>query len=268
MLYLHNHRLQVSLLEPGEGYRKGRFDWSGIIQQVVLDGTHTFLSEENVSKTKKKTGGIGIIGSFEPAPGAMLRKKLYHVQPVAHGYQFTYDWCSRTGRKGIRHRKHISLEGTQILIRQELQNLGVTPISIGEYNHNFMIIDKHPAGPEYQVNFSFCPELTGKRAGQYNRIKLAETSLQFLEGFSNEKEDALIQLKGYDTALRPFTWELIYQPAGIGVREHNDFAIDKYQFWCKRHTICNEVFVSRILAPAGTAGDYFQWSRIYEFFSG
>ena len=48
LLKLANHRLQVEIAEPGEVYHGSRFDWTGFITQVTLDGEHTYCVPESL----------------------------------------------------------------------------------------------------------------------------------------------------------------------------------------------------------------------------
>ncbi|MBE3039355.1 MAG: hypothetical protein IMZ62_11155, partial [Chloroflexi bacterium] len=41
-ILLNSQRLEVEISTPGAAYHSTRFDWSGFITQVTLDGAHTF----------------------------------------------------------------------------------------------------------------------------------------------------------------------------------------------------------------------------------
>src|SRR5688572_25534831 len=67
-LHLISDRLRVDIATPGSStYAGSRFDWTGLITQVTLDGRHTFCGQEATDGTG--TGGIGLcneFGIFEP----------------------------------------------------------------------------------------------------------------------------------------------------------------------------------------------------------
>lgn len=259
MFVLENERLQVKIAETGELYTASRFDWAGIVRQVTLDGVHTFLSEESVSMTAAKNGGIGITGSFEPAPAVFLQQAAYSAEQtsgtiVVFSCQTPKLACS----------KKLCLQGTQLELTHAVKNLGTETVSFGEYNHNFMLIDGHGYGPAYQVQFPVAIQLTGRKEGHYNRFNLQERVLTVTESFGQPPEDALTQisgLEGVDGAKLPYTWELLHVPTGLYVRETDDFPIWKYQFWCRRDNVCNEVFTKQALEPGMAA----TWKRIYTF---
>lgn len=256
MIFLKNERLDVQIASPGELYTATRFDWAGIVRQVTLDGKHTFLSEESAAMTAEKNGGIGITGSFEPAPEVFLQQAGYTVeQPSATEVIFAgkADKVSCT--------KKLTLTENTLEITHTVQNIGTESFGFGEYNHNFMLINHQPYGPDYAINFLFLPRLTERKEGYYNRFNLQGRTLTVTESFGVPPEDALTQVEGFADQPLPWTWELVHVPSGVYVRETDDFSIWKYQFWCRQDNICSEIFFKKQLE----AGESVTWRRIYTF---
>ena len=63
MITIHSNRLELQIQEPGSSYQRARFDWSGICQQIALDGEHTFCSQE-ATVDEPGTEGIGLMDEF------------------------------------------------------------------------------------------------------------------------------------------------------------------------------------------------------------
>ncbi len=63
MITIQNKRLEIQIQEPGSSYKRARFDWSGICQQITLDGKHTYCSQE-ATADDLGTEGIGLIDEF------------------------------------------------------------------------------------------------------------------------------------------------------------------------------------------------------------
>jgi hypothetical protein len=77
-----NNRLRVGIAEPGTVSRGSRFDRSGLITAVELDGAYRFCRPEDPDPSRG-TGGIGLCGEFgieepidwdEAAPGEHFPK--------------------------------------------------------------------------------------------------------------------------------------------------------------------------------------------------
>ena len=62
-IILKSDRLEVEIAQPGTHYNGTRFDWSGFITQVTLDGQHTFCMPESL-RPGKGTGGSGLCNEF------------------------------------------------------------------------------------------------------------------------------------------------------------------------------------------------------------
>ena len=256
MIYLKNERLEAQIAEPKELYTATRFDGAGIVRQIILDGTHTFLSEESAAMTAAKNGGIGITGSFEPAPVVFLQNVEYAVQQVS---RTEVVFTGATDQ--VRCRKQLSLKDNTLEMTHTVNNIGDESFSFGEYNHNFMLIDQYPYGPDYALRFLFTPQLTERKEGYYNRFNLQGRNLVVTEPFGAPPEDALTQITGFDGQALPWTWELVHMPSGLYVGEADDFPIWKYQLWCRQDNVCSEIFFKQKLE----AGESVTWRRVYTF---
>src|SRR5512133_1768995 len=60
---LSTDRLMVRVAKPGFTYRRTRFDWTGFVTDVMLDGQHTFTSVESPNPMEG-AGGIGLCNEF------------------------------------------------------------------------------------------------------------------------------------------------------------------------------------------------------------
>jgi hypothetical protein len=187
-IVLTTDRLAVEISQPGAAYAGTRFDWTGFITQVTLDGKHTFCVPEDY-EPGKGTGGIGICNEFgidlpigyedavpgEPYPklGVGLLTRL--DKPV---YSFWYPHVIAThfpisistfsdkavftleprDCRGFSTRlvKTLSVTGNQLSVHYHLQNTGSRPIHTNEYVHNFIGLDKHLLGPDYILRLA-CP---------------------------------------------------------------------------------------------------------------
>jgi hypothetical protein len=63
VIVIQSDRLKVEIAEPGGVYQGTRFDWTGFITQVTLDGKHTFCVPESY-QPGHGTGGIGLCNEF------------------------------------------------------------------------------------------------------------------------------------------------------------------------------------------------------------
>ena len=182
---VQSDRLTVEVAQPDSVYRRTRFDWTGFVTQVTLDGAHTFCVPESYDP-RKGTGGVGLCGEFgydralgyaEAKPGdlfpklgiGLLRKpdndpvrsgRAYEIvtpfpvriEQAPTQVTFTVDPVPCNGY-AARTTKTLRVDGSVLEIAEQLENVGTKPIQTEEYYHNFVGLDEQPVGPAYRLTF-------------------------------------------------------------------------------------------------------------------
>ncbi len=291
-LLLHSNRLAVEIAGPGTAYRGTRFDWSGFVTQVTLDGSHTFCVPESY-QPGQGTGGIGLcneytgdeaIGYAEAGPGDPFTKlgigllkrpdagpyNVFKPLEIMQLFPVTIDSAPDQARFGVapvgcrgyaaREEKILSVQENQLTITTTLENTGVKPIHIQEFVHNFIGIDRHLIGPDYRLSFPY--PLTIDPATRY----MPEPEVIKVDGHSftfagTPQQPFYCRPQGAVQTGQP-QWELTYAAGKIGMREFDDFAPHHVAVWGVSHVISAEIFVPITLAP----GEKQSWSRRFEFF--
>lgn len=184
---IRSNRLMVEIAAPGTVYHRTRFDWTGFITQVTLDGRHTFCVPEDYNPAAG-TGGIGLCNEFgiektigydDAKPGQTFPKlgiglltrhddqpyNFFRPYDIAQPFPIRIDAASQQARfvvdpldcRGYATRltKTVSVEENCLQIAYHLENVGSRPIATHEYCHNFVAIDQQPVGPAYQLRFPF-----------------------------------------------------------------------------------------------------------------
>lgn len=266
-------------------YRGARFDWTGFITQVTLDGINTFCAKESNSPDSG-TGGIGLCNEFGidgaigykdtdlgecfPKIGVGSLKRFsngpyefwtnYEIRPYQidvvsfiNRVKFAVEPVDCRGY-AIRLYKSIYVKENYLHIDYRLENVGSKRIETNEYCHNFIRINNYNLGKGYSLNFPY--EIRLDR--EPNIIKANNRSI----GWEKTPEDYFYHIiEGYTDNL-PYQWELIYRPTGIGVREISCLKVSKLALWGHSHVVSPEVFVDIRINP----GEVLEWTRKYEFF--
>lgn len=283
---LRSDRLTVEIAPPGAVYRGARFDWTGFVTQVTLDGRHTFCRPESVVPGRG-SGGIGLCNEFgieEPVgfdraePGqcfpklgvGLLRRpdgrpydffRPYEIEPfpisVEHDGRSARFLAEPLPCRGyaVRLRKSLSVEANRLRIGYELENLGQERVETTEYCHNFVAVDEHATGPDYELRFGYPVSL-----GNPQPVLVAtDTAIRWRHGPDGE---FYARWSGFPRA-GGHRWELIHLPTGTGMAETDDFVPCRVALWGAAHVISPEVFIGISLAP----GESMAWTREYEFFA-
>ena len=286
MIILQNNRLEIRIQEPGSSYRRSRFDWSGICQQVTLDGEHTYCSQEAtidspgtegvglvdefgihtpVGYDHSKVGtwfpkiGIGFLEKFEPDSYNFFVDYAIKPSPVDVDVDGTcrVSFLQRSdvlNGWGWQLRKTYILDGPKLTIDYILENCGGKPIRTEQYNHNFMAVNGQVVGPDYQLETSFPLDFTFTTGGiQVDGGKLNLTEIPPVDIYA---------LQSDCIDLQNVTWRLTHTPSGHGVQGCERFQLNKFALWGKSHVISPEFFVWIDLQPGQTQS----WRREYIFF--
>lgn len=289
MLKLANQRLQVEIAEPGQMYQGSRFDWTGFITQVTLDGRHTYCVPESLVPGQG-SGGCGICNEFgiaEPvgyedlAPGGYFPKigvgllkrpdqkpydffRPYEIIPfpmtmvnIRDGVKFTVEPLECRGYL-LEMEKTITINENQLQIDYCLKNSGERPVRTTEYCHNFIGIDGHQVGADYKLEFLYPVQLLQEESATTQkvlRIDGQEISWNF-----QPKADFYGKLENISPEL-PHQWRIRHLPTKTEVEEESFFPPLRVAFWGKGHVISPEVFIEIKVNPGETQ----RWSRRYTF---
>jgi len=266
-------------------YGRSRFDWTGFIPQITLDG-HTFCTPEEAAWHPNGTGGEGLCNEFKgddatmggdssdnlflkPGVGLLQRPndEPYNigvdykiVQPfpctVDRGDCYVDFHLDEIPFKGIAYKmyKHVSVIGDMLIITTSVSNTGEKSIELDEYNHNFLSMNGLGAHPQVALSM---------HRDYYNSVEtpglvMNEDSI----GFTDELRNFFMIYCRSPIAYSPLRWELRDEKAGLAVQEWGDFDVARYLVWGGPHTVTPEIFVNFKIAP----GQKRVWTRLWKFF--
>jgi hypothetical protein len=284
MIQIASDRLTVEMLEPGSPvYTRTRFDWTGFVTQVTLDGATTFCVPESLV-TGEGTGGIGLCNEFGtnipvgyddakageqfPKIGIGLLTRVddkeyspffpYPLQPFPMHVEiekstavFAVDPVPVRGY-AVRLVKRVEAVESRLVIHYCLENVGEKTIETSEYNHNFVGIDGAGFGPDYELSFPFAVKSEAPGPFEVDRGKIT---------WPSKPEQAYCRaLSGYEGMPAPW-WNLKLRTNGAAIREQPDFAWTRCIFFGTAHLVSTEVFVGIHVEP----GNHQEWTREYTF---
>ena len=280
-IVLKSDALTVQIAAPGTVYRGTRFDWSGFITQVTLDGRHTFCVSEALDGTG--TGGQGLcneFGIFDPVGydevkagewfpklgvGLLQREdaepyrfsrpsplKPFPVQVSVEGSRAVFV-CEPLPCRGYAARvtKAVAVEGARLSVGCYLENLGEKPLRTSEYCHNFLAFDRQTIGPDYTLRLPFMTEgrVTAPLSAWGQEITWIHTPERaFYFPMEDEHSEGT-------------KWELTHRPSGLAMSETVTPGWFKLTLWGTERVVSPEAFVRIDVAPGETKS----WQRDFVF---
>jgi hypothetical protein len=274
MVILSSTRLQAEIAEPGEFYKGSRYDWSGHVKQVTLDGKHTFFSTQQ-DPPDASLQGCGLLDVFEtpdflgfeetelnnrfPLLGVGLLKKEsrepflfrypYDVLPFEHhiekiGNTVTFITLpTLCNGYGLYETKKLILEDTSLTISYALENTGSREINFATFNHNFFQIDNHPINGDYNLILPYqvsLRTLRGSICAQYQSVSVA--------AFDKPTASGAFFINGFEGSKRHW-WKLRYLPENLEVFCEESFPVSRLYVWVMERSFSPETFFKTCLPP-------------------
>lgn len=287
MYVLENDRLKVEIAPPGDDYSGSRFDWTGFITQVTLDGEVTYCVPERL-EAGVGTGGRGLsnefgidapvgyeeagVGEQFPKIGVgLLTKKAdeaydffsnYEVTPAEckvksnlNEQSITFDTTAESpSGYGYHLEKKISLDHNHLVIAYTLKNTGKVSFKTNEYSHNFIGINNQTVDENYKLTL---PALRNLNV-TVGTIKVSNKQLTW----PVVPEGDFYAHIDMEESQEKYNWDLYHTKVGAGVRGQSDFKPAKMALWGREHVVSPEVFINIQLDP----GEIKKWKRNYQFY--
>lgn len=288
---LKNRNLELIIGAPTELYNGSRFDLSGNIFQVTLNGKHTFCTTEK--KEHHPNSGFGLVNEFDIRQpfnyasakagswfhkigvGELLKNeeepynffKKYEKTDLNYSVltkgsdQIIFQAVSADIR-GMKYQyiKRISITNNQLLIEYNLQNIGSHSFGTTEYVHNFMAINHRNIDASYRlkINQKIEPD-------QFNESVNTEKLIGFKQHELTWKATPVSDffISGLTGSLQKCNgWTLENHEEKAAVSEVVNFDCTQLNLWGTTHVVSPELFFTTMLLPGHVA----VWSRRYTFY--
>lgn len=284
---------RLYLPDANEGfYRAARFDWSGIVTSVKYED-HTYFGQWYKTHNPKTNDAIqGPVEAFDPIgydtakPGeTFLKIGVGMVKKINDGpYRFSAPYEIVNGGKWTIRKKKDRVEFTQelndasgyaytykktvrltkgkpeLVLEHTLKNKGTKDLVTNAMNHNFIIIDSQPTGPEMSVQLSWA---ANNEPAQKDLISFENKQLTYLQELK-EKQYTMEYPTGFSTEkVEDYDFKIENRKTGAGVRITADKPMSKFMYWSIPTVLSPEPFIQVNALP----GKESKWNIKYEFYS-
>jgi hypothetical protein len=184
------------------------------------------------------------------------------VVPRRDAVEFTQELSDPSSGYGYVYHKTVRLVAgkPEMVLEHRLENTGQRAIETAVYNHNFLVLDHQPIGPDLVVTFPFPlqsphpPEkdLAEIRGNQFVYVKV-------LQG--QDRVEA--PLLGYGASAKDNDIRVENRTAGAGLRFSGDHPLSHVNLWSIRTVLAVEPFISMTIEP----GSEFSWKISYEYYT-
>jgi hypothetical protein len=174
--------------------------------------------------------------------------------------EFIHELTDPASGYAYRYRKRVRLlERRPVMVMDHtLTNTGRKAVRGEVYNHNFLVLDRLPTGPDFEISVPFVlhsdrPADPSVAAIQGSRILYRKT----LQG----RDTVAMPLRGFGDSARDYDIRIDHRQTGAGVRVTGDRPLSRLALWSIRSTLCMEPFIRIDVEP----GNRFTWKYTYEY---
>jgi hypothetical protein len=145
----------------------------------------------------------------------------------------------------------------QMIIDHRLKNTGTKAISTQVYDHNFLVLDHQPPGPDFVIKFPFQPTVTRPVSPGLGELRTNQIAyLKTLEG----KDRMQAQMKGFSDNPSDYSISIENTKVGAGVRYSGNRPLWNVGYWSIRSVLAAEPFINIDIAP----GSEYTWTLTYD----
>jgi hypothetical protein len=148
----------------------------------------------------------------------------------------------------------------EMTIRHQLKNIGKRPIESNVYDHNFLVLDNQPTGPDFQIKLPFDfkteapldPKFAEKQGHVFAYRKL-------LQGHDTVAATFL----GYGGTPADYNISIDNRKVGMGMKVSGDRPLASLSLWSIRSVLAMEPYIDMSIAP----GQEFVWTYTYTYYA-
>lgn len=294
--FLSNGTLDALVFVPDTNsgyYRSSRFDWSGVVGCVSLNGHRFFgewfpqydpmINDSITGPVEEFRSEDGALGYSEAKPGGLFVKagvgvlrriddspyKFGVVYPIVdtgkwsvktknHSVTFTQKLTTSLGY-GYVYEKTLTISGAIMTLEHTLKNTGTRAITTDVYDHDFFIFDGQPTSPGMTIRFPFKPL---PEAPLGDAVEIEGNNIIYKEELK-PRQSVAGYLKGYSTSAADYRFTVEDTKNKVGIEQSSDSPISRFYLWSIRTTISPEAYIHLDVPP----GKKQSWKISYRFFA-
>jgi hypothetical protein len=166
----------------------------------------------------------------------------------ASGYAYVY-------RKVVR----LAPGKPEMLIERSLKNTGKRKIASTVYDHNFMVIDKQPPGPDFTFKVPF--QIHSPGPPNKDLAEVRENEVVYKKQLSG-KDQAVVPIEGFGNDAKDTEIVIENKKVGAGVKISGDRPLIRDLLWSIRTVLADEPYIAIDIEPGST----FTWKNTFDYY--
>lgn len=175
---------------------------------------------------------------------------------------FTHQLADPASQYGYNYRKTVRLTKAkpEMVLEHTLKNTGSRPIQTRMYNHNFLVLDNQPPGPDFTIAFPF--QLEAVRPPNKNLGELRGNQIVYVKTLEGQ-DRMTTAVRGFSDSPKDYDIRVENRKVGVGVRIIGDRPLDNMAYWSIKTVLAIEPYIAMSIEP----GNEFTWKITYDYYT-
>ena len=211
--------------------------------------------------------GVGVLrrgdGDYNRyRPYDVLNPGKWTVKKHKDSIEFQQELSDPSSGYAYVYRKVIRLEKGKpnMVIEHSLKNTGKKAIESSVYNHNFVVLDKQPPGPDFTFRVPF--QIKPMRPLNKGVVELRGNEVVYLRPLAGKDEQAVL-MQGFSDSASDSEIVIENKKVGAGIRIRGDRPLVRELLWSIRTVLAVEPYVAINVQP----GAEFTWKDMFEYYT-
>lgn len=148
----------------------------------------------------------------------------------------------------------------EMVIERSLKNTGRLEIKSEVYDHNFLVLDKQPPGPDFTIQFPF--QVQTPRPPNESLLKVVDNRIVYQKQLSG-KDEAVVFIRGFSDDAKDSKFVIEDSRVGAGMKMSVDRPLLREMLWSIRTVLAIEAYNAIDIQP----GTEFTWSSTYDYYT-
>lgn len=211
--------------------------------------------------------GVGVLRKGDGAynrffPYEVLNSGKWSVNKQSDSIEFTQNLSDPESGYSYLYRKTVRLAKgkPEMVIEHSLKNTGRRAIETEVYNHNFLVLDKQPPGPDFTFAVPF--PIAADRPPNKELAEVRGDRIVYLKPLAGH-DLVSMTIQGFSDSLKDTEIVIENRKVGAGLRISADRPLSRELLWSIRTVLAIEPYVSLNIQP----GAEFTWKNMYQYYT-
>lgn len=239
---------------------------TGPVEEFRTNHSALGFDEARVGGTFIKIG-VGVLRKDSEKYDAFEQYELldpgkWTVKKHADSVEFTQELTDPATGYGYVYRKTVRLVTgkPEMVLEHHLRNTGRRAIQGSVYNHNFLVLDKQPPGPDFSLTLPY--QIHSPLSPNKELVEIRGSQVIYLKALANQ-DVVYTSLLGFSDSPRDHEIRIENHRMGAGMLIRGNRPLSDMHFWSIRSVLAVEPFVAMTIEP----GREFDWDVIYEYYT-